>query len=215
MSSVLELCEALDRDRLGRDHLAAQFDAWWSARHPLAQDLLDELAARARSGDTAMEVLLGLIDGHGIARPALRKSLIAEHDIADAEQATLAAVALRVDRFEGRSRFTTWLHQVARNEAKMLIRARSRRPSTAVAEPDPPPFIARLSTLMADRDVIDRALGELPESFRRPLELREIDGLEYDEIAAELDIPVGTVRSRLSRGRGMLVTALRNELGDG
>lgn len=63
--------------------------------------------------------------------------------------------------------------------------------------------------------MIDRVLGELPESFRRPLELREIDGLEYDEIAAELDIPVGTVRSRLSRGRGMLVTALRNELGDG
>jgi hypothetical protein len=64
-----------------------------------------------------MEVLLGLIDGHGIARPALRKSLIAEHDVADAEQSTLAAVALRVDRFEGRlSRGRGMLVAALRNE---------------------------------------------------------------------------------------------------
>lgn len=90
----------------------------------------------------------------------------------------------------------------------MLIRSRERRPSTPVADPEPAPFLARLSTLVADRDLIDRALGELPDTYRRPLELREIDGLDYEEIAATLDINIGTVRSRLNRGRSMLASAL-------
>ncbi len=211
---VGDLCDALDSERLGRDHVVEAFDRWWSERDPLAQDLLDELATRAAGDTTSLEVLLVLIDRHGIARPALRRTLIAEHDIADAEQATMAVVALKVAGFAGRARFTTWLHRVASNEAKMLVRARARRPSTPVAEPDASPFVARLSTLLADRDLIDRALDELPTQFRDVIVLREIDGLEYDEIATTLDIPLGTVRSRLNRARALLAELVRDSTGE-
>ncbi|MEL6894047.1 MAG: sigma-70 family RNA polymerase sigma factor, partial [Actinomycetota bacterium] len=135
-------------------------------------------------------------------------------DIEETEQSALAVVAVKVGQYRHTARFTTWLHQVASNEAKMLIRARDRRPSSAVEEPPVAPFVARLSTMLADRDVIERAFSTLPDDFRRALELREIDGLDYEEIAADLDVPVGTVRSRLSRGRALLVERLRDELTD-
>jgi RNA polymerase sigma-70 factor, ECF subfamily len=208
--SVGDLCDALDTDRLGREHAAEAFGRWWSERDPLAQDLLDELATRAAGDTTSLEVLLVLIDRHGVARPALRRTLIAEHDIADAEQATMAVFAFKVAGFEGRARFTTWLHQIASNEAKMLVRARARRPSTPMAEPETSPFVARLSTLLADRDLIDRSLNELPAQFREVIVLRELDGLEYDEIATALDIPLGTVRSRLNRARALLAELVRD-----
>jgi DNA-directed RNA polymerase specialized sigma24 family protein len=86
------------------------------------------------------------------------------------------------------------------------------------APPDRPirgplvPFLAHLSTLIANRDLIDTALAELPEAFRRPLELRELDGLSYEEIATLLDVELGTVRSRLSRARAMLAAQLYDAL---
>lgn len=190
------------------DFIRSNFGEWWEARSIEAHDTLDELARQASLDPDAMELLLFLIDAHGIARSALHRVLINAQDIEDAEQAVMAAVAFKVGQFEGRSRFSTWLTQVARNEAKMLLRSRSRRPADLVADPEPSPFLARLSTLVADRDVVHRALDQLDEHHRRPIELREIDGLDYMEIARVLDIPLGTVRSRLSRARAMLVEAL-------
>lgn len=210
MSTPAQLCERLSVDRLGAERLADQFARWWDGRHPEGQELLDELAARAGSDEVALSALLSLIDRHGLARAALRRTLVDNDDVDEAEQSTMAVVAFKIDSFDGRARFTTWLYQVARNEAKMLIRSRSRRPATPVAEPELTPFLARLSTLLANRDVIDRAFEALPEEYRRPLRLREFDGLEYDEIAATLGIPIGTVRSRLSRGRARLVEQLRS-----
>ena len=163
----------------------------------------------------ALSALLSLLDRHGLARPALRRLLIAPQDIEDAEQATLAAVALGLASFDGRSAFTTWMFAVAQNEARMLLRARSRRPSTPVADPTPAPFLARLSSVLADRDLLERTMAGLPDSQADPLRLREIEGLEYEEIARTLDIPVGTVRSRLSRGRATLAAEVTRALGSG
>lgn len=202
-----ELIDRLATDRTGGETVAVAFAEWHDGRDERASDLLDALAV---GGHT--DPLLRAIERHGLARPALYRLLIDANDIAEAEQSVLVAVGLRLDQFAGSSRFSTWLHQVAINEAKMLIRSRERRPATPVADPDSSPFLARLSTMLADRDLVDRALAELPDDLRRTITLREIDGLDYAEIANELDIEVGTVRSRLHRGRAQLVDELRRHL---
>jgi RNA polymerase sigma-70 factor, ECF subfamily len=214
MTEVDELLARVGDDRAAANQIFTLFAEWWPTHDERAHGVLDRLAADAAISTDSLDLLLELVDRHGISRPALRRILISADDVDEAEQSTLAVVAMKVDKYNGTARFTTWLHQVASNEAKMLIRARSRRPSSAVEDPPVAPFVARLSTLLADRDVIERAFAALPDNFRRPLELREIDGLDYDEIAATLDIPIGTVRSRLSRARAMLVESLRVQLPD-
>lgn len=205
--SVEALIERLATDRTGADVAATVFARWHAVRDERSTDLLDALATGRH-----IDAVLRVVERHGLARPALHRLLIDADDIEEAEQATLAAVGLRLDQFAGTSRFTTWLHQVATNEAKMLIRSRERRPTTAVAEPTTAPFLARLSTMLADRDLVDRALAELPDDLRRTIALREIDGLDYADIATELDIEIGTVRSRLHRARAQLLDHLRHHL---
>ena len=61
---------------------------------------------------------------------------------------------------------------------------------------------------MADRDQLEQALRQVPEEFRVPLVLRDVGDLDYAEIADTLGVPIGTVKSRIARGRGMLATAL-------
>lgn len=214
MSELRDLCDRLSTSRAARAELTRRFVAWRASSAAAAEDLLDELAGRAPLEPAALDVLLELVDRHGLARPAIRTLLITDADVDDVQQAVLAVIALRIRQFEGRSRFSTWLHRVAVNEAKMLIRSRQRRPAVPVAEPRPAPFLARLSTLTADRDLLDRAIADLPEKLRAPLELRELHQLDYGEIALELDLPVGTVRSRLNRARSFLTARLRDELGD-
>jgi len=176
----------------------------------VAAVMLDALAQGAPANPVALEVLLQLVRDHRLARPAIHKVLLTEQDVADAEQATLASVALGIGGFAGRSRFTTWLHQIALNEARLLVRSRERRVQGPHDELDRPEaaFFARLSTIVGDRDVIVRALKVLPEHFREVVVLRELEGLSYEEIAELLDVPLGTVRSRLNRGRDMLAAAV-------
>jgi RNA polymerase sigma-70 factor, ECF subfamily len=207
MSEVRALYDAVLSDRFAEDEAVHAFGVWWSQRDPRAQDLLDLLATGA-ADRTALSLLLRLVDQHQISRSAIRRLLIDDHDVADAEQATLALVAARIDQFEGRARFTTWLHQIAYNEARMLIRTQSRQPVSPVAEPRPTAFMTRLSSLVVNREVIEQALGELPPEQRAVIVLREQQGLSYDEIAETLELPVGTVRSRLSRARAALASSL-------
>ena len=67
---------------------------------------------------------------------------------------------------------------------------------------------------LGDRDLIDAALAALPEDFRVPVVLRDVADLDYAEIAAVLDVPVGTVKSRIARGRGMLATTISKANGN-
>lgn len=116
--------------------------------------------------------------------------------------------------FDGRSQFTTWAHRVATNACLDELRRRGRRPATGLDPEVAESVRARrddapgLATRAADRLVLDDALAELPEEFRAPVVLRDQLGLDYAEIAAVLEIPPGTVRSRIARGRRALARAL-------
>jgi RNA polymerase sigma-70 factor, ECF subfamily len=132
-----------------------------------------------------------------------------ESDARDATQEALLAIVRGLDRYDGRAAFTTWSYRVATNAALDELRRRKRRPDVGLpdwhdpASPEPP-----TADRLADRDEIDAALATLPDEFRTAVVLRDVSGLDYAEIADVLEIPPGTVRSRIARGRAALARVL-------
>jgi RNA polymerase sigma-70 factor, ECF subfamily len=136
-------------------------------------------------------------------------------DALDATQEALIAIVRGLPRFDGRSAFTTWSYRVATNACLDELRRRGRRPVTGLdADAADSLHAARtsgapgLADTVVDRSVLDAALAGLPEEFRAPVVLRDQLGLDYAEIAEVLDIPPGTVRSRIARGRAALARSL-------
>lgn len=116
--------------------------------------------------------------------------------------------------FHGDSSFYTWVHRIAVNLA--LSDRRRRRPATGHAESwaepiaDPSHADPTLPAERAEREAaVQRALRSLAPDHRAVVVLKDLDGLRYEEIAAILAIPVGTVRSRLHRARGELRERLK------
>ncbi len=137
-------------------------------------------------------------------------------DADDATQEAMIRIVRGLPRFDGRSAFSTWAYRIATNAALDELRRRRRRPALHVVEDEgqPPeavdPRAEREVTAIGDRMAIEAALEDLPEDFRVAVVLRDVADLDYAEIAAVLDVPVGTVKSRIARGRGQLADALGN-----
>ena len=132
-------------------------------------------------------------------------------DAADACQEALITVVRRLDRYDGRARFSTWLYRVATNACLDELRRRGRRPTPVDDEVLTAGRAAAGPTVdgaVADRLDIDHALAQLSEEFRAPVVLRDLCGLDYAEIAEVLELAPGTVRSRISRGRAALAHVL-------
>jgi RNA polymerase sigma-70 factor (ECF subfamily) len=173
----------------------------------LRDDDSDALAARAALGDRrALETLL---DRHADRVHAVCRRVLANRDDAlDATQEALIAIAKGITRFDGRSAFTTWLYRVATNAALDEARRSARRPRPVEQLPEPSSASTDHTGAVDARLDVDQALQELPEEFRVAVVLRDLCDLDYAEIADVLDIPDGTVRSRISRGRALLTAAL-------
>jgi RNA polymerase sigma-70 factor (ECF subfamily) len=135
-----------------------------------------------------------------------------DSDAADAAQEALIAVVRGLPRFDGRAAFSTWAYRIAANACIDELRRRKRRPDPGLPEIEHAPrgHPPLTDQSVSDRLDLDAALARLPHDFRLAVVLRDQLGLEYAEIATVLEIPVGTVRSRLSRGRA----ALADQLGD-
>lgn len=141
----------------------------------------------------------------------------ATRDADDAAQETMIRVVRHLDKFDGRSSFGTWVYRIATNTSLDELRKRKRRPQLHVVndESDGAPEIAdpiadRTVEASVDRMAIDAALAQLPEEFRVPLVMRDVGDLDYAEIAEALGVPLGTVKSRIARGRRQLVEFLEN-----
>ena len=138
-----------------------------------------------------------------------------EADALDATQEALITLVRRIDRFDGRSRFSTWMHRVVTNACLDELRRRGRRPVPSAVEEQPLAASERpVAESVSDRLDIEAALAQLPEAFRVPVVLCDQMGLSYEEIAEEMDIAPGTVRSRISRGRRRLAELLRGNPDD-
>lgn len=175
--------------------------------HPDADELrLDrDLVVRATAGDH--DAFARLVERHHPRILALleRLSGCAEQAL-DLAQETFVSAYRHLSSFRHDSRFSTWLHSIACNHAASA--ARRRRPAAsldAVAggrEPPAPAIdVSRRLELAELRDRIAGALDRLDERYRQVVVLSDMQGISYEEIASVLDIPIGTVRSRLHRGR--------------
>ena len=121
--------------------------------------------------------------------------------------------------FQRESAFSTWLFRLTANVCLDHLRAKKRRPTVSLNTlvedeevelqiPDPAKGPEELLLAAEDRKALTRAMDQLPVEYRQILTLRAINGLSYEEIAAILEMPEGTVKSRLFRAR----MALRNKL---
>ncbi len=170
-----------------------------------------DLIARSVAGDLdAYDQLVGVYEDR-VYQVAFRVTGNRE-DAWDAAQEAFLNAFRSLPRFRGASAFSTWLHRIAVNAALDLVRRRPPQPhlpleSVAVSGGDEPDDAATRSDVQRR---ITRAIASLPAEQRVVVVLRDLQGLSYEEIAAALRIPAGTVRSRLSRGR----EALRKHLAD-
>jgi RNA polymerase sigma-70 factor, ECF subfamily len=167
------------------------------------------LARAATNGDRA--ALETLLDRHADRVHALCRRVLGDPDDAlDATQDALIAIARGIGSFDGRSAFTTWLYRVATNAALDELRRRSRRPMPVEELPEPSRPTGSIEDRVGARVDVDAALAQLPDEFRVAVVLRDLCDLDYAEIASVLDVPPGTVRSRIARGRAALADILGN-----
>jgi len=175
---------------------------------------LDALITRARGGDlTAFNSLVARFQDpvYSLALRMLASPQAAE----DATQEAFIRAWTRLETFRG-GRFQSWLFTIVANLARDELRRRGRRPQTSLdaARDDPdrasldpvdlgptPEAVAEQGDLRA---LLEAALAQLPDEWREIVVLSDVQDLAYEEIARITGLPLGTVKSRLSRARGRL-----------
>ena len=179
------------------------------------------LVKRVQRGDKSAFDLLVRKYQHKVVKLVLRyvRNPAEAEDIAQ-EAFTKAYRAL--PQFRGDSAFYTWMYRIAINTAKNSLASRDRSPirydldltdpeeshsvQTKLQDPDTPEGMALTEEI---RLIVNSAIDALPEELKTAIVLRELDGLSYEEIAAAMECPVGTVRSRIFRAREAIDKRLR------
>ena len=157
-----------------------------------------------------------------------RRYLPVLQDAEDAVQDAMVSLVRSIERFEGTALFTTWLHRVVVNASLMRIRTRTRRPETSLdGLPEAgeheglrgaPRWAATADQLIEREDMrhwITAGINSLPETYRLPLVLREVEGWDMATICAGLGVGLSTLKARLSRARTLLREKLDPRFGAG
>ena len=185
----------------------------------------DPLVVEAQAGDRA--ALEKLLRQHQSQIHAVCRRITGNDDDAlDATQDAMIAVVRGISGFDGRSRFSTWVYRIATNVCLDELHRRKRRPvpvDPAGTGTDGPGELNSASArdeagadpahLVATRLEVDEILSSLPLDFRVAVVLRDLCQLDYAEIAELLDVPIGTVRSRIARGRGIIADLIESPSG--
>jgi RNA polymerase sigma-70 factor (ECF subfamily) len=175
----------------------------------------EDLVRRYLSGDRGAFAVLVERHERRVYNLALRMTG-REEDARDAAQDAFLTALRKLSSFRGEAAFTTWMHRVTVNACYDLLRKRQRQPlldrrgDDDLPRPEPPPAPDHADVAVLSVDV-QRALLEVPEGFRAVMILHDVQDLPQEEVAAILGIPVGTVKSRLHRGRVALAKALHVE----
>lgn len=173
----------------------------------------EELVRRFLAGDAGAFTIL--VRRHQVRVYSLCVRVLGGADeAADAAQDTFLTIFRKMSQYRGEAAFTTWLHRVTVNACYDVLRKRRRQPllRSVVADDGSlaevgPPVADHADEVAGTRDAA-LALAAVPEEFRVALVLADIEDLPYEEIARVLDVPVGTVKSRVHRGRLALAKAM-------
>ncbi len=166
-------------------------------------DVDDALVARARMGDAqALDDLLRQVRPQIVRRCA--RILPHPHDAEEAAQEALLSVASRLSDFDGRGSFGGWVSAITTNQARTTYRTLKRRFAEqhvdVVESPDP----RRTSVIAGSRldllDAVEALESRHPETVEAFV-LRDLGSLPYDDIAAQTDTPLGTVKARIHTAR--------------
>ncbi len=181
----------------------------------LADD--EDLIRAAQSGDMAsLEILL---ERHHDRIRAVCARVVGNHaDADDAAQMALIAIVRNLEKYDGRAKFTTWSYRIATNTAIDELRKRKRRPASSLDDDEhhiEPVALGNLADATTARLDVNDALDRLAEEFRLPVILRDLCGLDYEQITEVLELAPGTVRSRIARGRGKLADLIGPISADG
>jgi RNA polymerase sigma-70 factor (ECF subfamily) len=189
------------------------------------RDIDQQLVLRAQRGDKqAFELLvekyqrkLGRLLSRFIRDPA---------EVEDVTQEAFVKAYRALPAFRGDSAFYTWLYRIGINTAKNYLMALGRRAptSTEVEAQDAEGFedgeqlrdINTPESMLLSKEIaatVNATIEELPEELRTAIQLREIEGMSYEDIARIMDCPIGTVRSRIFRAREAIAERLRPLLG--
>jgi RNA polymerase sigma-70 factor (ECF subfamily) len=180
----------------------------------LADD--NDLIRASQNGDMAsLEILLDR--HHDRIRAVCAKVVGRGADADDAAQMALISIVKNLEKFDGRAQFSTWSYRIATNAAIDELRRRNRRTADSIDDDERHVQVAALGNMSeaaSARIVVNDALEQLAEEFRLPVILRDLCGLDYDQIAEVLELAPGTVRSRIARGRGKLADIIGSVSGD-
>jgi RNA polymerase sigma-70 factor, ECF subfamily len=181
--------------------------------HNRNSEQLDEtLVLRVQRGDKSAFDLLVIKYQHKIVQ-LVNRYVKDPSEAQDVAQEAFIKAYRALGNFRGDSAFYTWLYRIAINTAKNYLVSRSRRSSDYEVDVqdaeaiENAPQLQGMETperLLLNEEIIDTirtAIDKLPEEMRTAIMLREFDGMSYEEIAAAMDCPVGTVRSRIFRAR--------------
>jgi RNA polymerase sigma-70 factor (ECF subfamily) len=179
-----------------------------------------ELVRRAQRNERGAFDLLVLKYQHKVIKLVARL-LRDPSEAEDVAQEAFVKAYRALGSFRGDSAFYTWLYRIAVNTARNAIASRQRRPldyEAELSESEQLNLASRLrdsdtpeATALSEeiRVTVNEAIEQLPEDLRTAIVLREVEGLSYEEIAAAMDCPVGTVRSRIFRAREAIDRALK------
>lgn len=166
-------------------------------------DQIEAIGRQAATGDRhALDTLL--VAARPVILSRCRRFLPNPLDAEEAAQDALLAVARRIGTFEGRSKFTTWMFQLTTNASIDTYRKLKRRRSVLEAPPDLASGGSTPSVVAGARIDVLEAAEQLDQRLVEPVFLRDLCELDYADIAELLDVPVGTVKSRIHDGRAQM-----------
>jgi RNA polymerase sigma-70 factor, ECF subfamily len=130
------------------------------------------------------------------------------HDAEDLVQETFLRAYRAFGTYTPGTNIRAWLFTILHRVRTDAFRKAGRSPQTVELKDEGPPVAPAQDILAAGNEVVERAVERLPEVFRTAVLLRDVDDFSYEEIARILEVPVGTVMSRIHRGRRLLRAAL-------
>ena len=185
------------------------------------REIDSQLVARAQQGDKQAFNLLVAKYQRKLSR-LLSRFIRDQSEVEDVTQEAFIKAYRALPAFRGDSAFYTWLYRIGINTAKNYLMAMGRRAptSTEVEAEDAEGFeegeqlrdINTPESVLLSNEIaetVNSTIEQLPEELRRAIQMREIEGMSYEDIAQAMDCPIGTVRSRIFRAREAIAERLR------